>query len=173
MSLITRIPPGSALAVVGGIFQSAFGNPTVGEYDFTNYKVGGTRFNVAIPLGLKFNPSYLYFFHQLNFSMSIDEGTFLSAIKQGTAPTLTIRDSTSRRSIFHNPFRLFRYFENLAVDSFHLNSNANAELLADFQAELVQVADLVGITQIFAQVSFSIYEIKDLKFIDDYKKEVQ
>jgi hypothetical protein len=172
MSVLSTIPKGSKLVIVGGIFKAVFGNPTIGKYDFTNYKTGGNRFNVAVPLGLYMNPNYLYFFHQMNFSLSIDEADFLTAIEPATVPTMTIRDSTTRKNIFHAPFRLFRYFENAAVDSYHFNLNANAILNADFQAVLFQVPNIIGITDLYAQVSFSVYEIADESFIREYKREV-
>lgn len=172
MAIKSEIPKGSSLSIIGGVFKAVFNDPAAGKYDFTNYKVGGDRYNVAIPLGLKMQPQYLYFFSQMNFSLSIDEGTFLTAIDPGSVPSLTVRDSTSRKPIFHSPFRLFRYFENSAIDSYHYNLNANAELIGDFQCLLDQVADLVGESEIYAQVSMSVYEIREHKFIEQYKKEV-
>jgi hypothetical protein len=171
MALNTIIPQSSKLCIIGGVFKSTFGNPTVGMYDFTNYKVGGNRFNVAVDLGSALNPNYLYFFHQMNFSLSIDEGIYLRSINPATVPELSIRDSSNRKNIFHAPFRMFRYFENAAVDSFHFNLNSNAALIADFQAVLIQVAETVGVADIFAQVSFSLYEIKDNDYINNYKRE--
>lgn len=172
MPLRINIPNDSDLAVVGGVFKAVLNDPTVGKYDFTKYKVGGTRLNYGVELGLSFEPNYLYFFHQFNFSLTIDEGTFLTAITAGTVPLLSVKDSSTQKNIFHAPFRVFRYFENSAVDSFHYNLNKNAKLTADFQCVLDQVADLVGISDIYAQVSFSVYQIKDQKFIKAYKSEL-
>jgi hypothetical protein len=165
------IPQSSKLCIAGCVFKSSFGIPTVGKYDFTNYLVGGNRSNVAVDIGMAMNANYLYFFHQMNFSLSIDEGVFLRSIDPSKVPILSIRDSTDRKNIFHAPFRMFRYFENAAVDSFHYNSNADAFIIADFQSVLIQVAETVGVADIYAQVSFSIYEIKDNDFIQNYKRE--
>jgi hypothetical protein len=173
MSIQNTIPRSSKLYIAGGVFKATLNNPTIGKYDFTNLKVGGNRVNVSVPLGLAMNPNYLYFFHQMNFSLSIAESDFLQAIEAGSVPELAIKDNTNFRNIFHAPFRLFRYFENAAVDSFHLNLNANAVLIADFQSNLNLIASLVGITDIYAQVAFSIYEITENKYIKDYKREVQ
>jgi hypothetical protein len=167
----TIIPQGSKLCVVGGVFKAVFSNPTIGKYDFTNYKVGGNRFNVAVDLGLAMNPNYLYFFHQMNFSLSIAEEDYLQAIDPGTVPTLAVKDSTNRKNIFHSPFRMFRYFENAAIDSYHFNLNANSSLVADFQCVLDQIADLVGVDPIYAQISFSVYEIREETFINKYKRD--
>jgi hypothetical protein len=169
MPLENRVPKNSKLAIVGGIFKGVYGDPTTGKWDFTKYAVTGTRVNNAVDFGLKMRPHYLYFFHQMNFSLSIDEGDYLTAIDTGTVPVLTLRDSTSFKSIFNYPFRMFRYFENSAVDSYHYNLNANADLLGDFQCVLQQVANLLGVDTIFAQVSMSVYEISDEPFIDAYK----
>lgn len=171
MALDYKIPKSARLAIVGGVFKAVFNNPTVGKYDFTNYSPAGSRYNVAIPLGLNLNPNYLYFFHQMGFSLSCDEGTFLSAIEPGTVPELKVRDSTTNKSIFHAPFRLYRYFENAAVDQFHFNLNSNAVLIADFQAIIQTVPALVGTVDLYAQVSFSVYEITDTRYIMDYKRE--
>lgn len=170
MSIMLKIPRSSRLSLIGGIFKSVFGNPTIGKYDFTNYAEGGDRFNVAVPLGLAMNPKYLYFFHQLNFSLSIDEGTFLTAIAAATVPTLSVKDSTTNKILFGSPFRLFRYFEGNAIDSFHYNLNSKGIFIADFQCLLNQVADLVGIDTVLAQVSFSIYEITDIAYINEFLK---
>lgn len=166
------IPKGSKLCPVGGIFKAFLGSPLPGRYDFTDYlKTTGERYNVAVDLGLKMSPNYLYFFHQLNFSLSIDEGVFLSAIEPGTVPLFYFRDSQSRKPMFESPFRLFRYYEGNAVDKYYHNLNANNILFGDFQCILSQVADLTGIDTVYAQVSASVYEIADIEFINKYKKE--
>jgi hypothetical protein len=172
MPLSIKIPQGSQPVIVGGKFKAVFNDPTVAQYDFTNYKVGGTRYNVSIPLGLKFNPNYLYFFHQFNFSVNIDEATYLEAIDQDTVPLLAVKDSSTRKSIFYADFRLFRYFENSAIDSYHYSQNTDSELVADFACVLDQPGDLVGISEIYAQVSFSVYQIEDREFIMNYKNTV-
>jgi hypothetical protein len=171
MPLKSIIPRKSDLAIIGGVFKAVLNNPTIGKYDFTKYAVSGNRYNVAVDLGLKMNPSFLYFFHQLNFSLSIDEGVYLRAIDPGTVPELKIRDSTTNKMIFHAPFRLFRYFENGAADSFHFNMNLNSSLIADFQGLLIQTAELIGVPEIYAQCSFSVYEISDPGYIAEYKED--
>lgn len=172
MAINSKIPKGSKLAVVGGIFKAVLNSPLPGQYDFTDYlDTNGNRFNVAVDFGLSMSPNFLYFFHQLNFSLSIDEGTFLTAIKSGTVPTLVFRDSASRKAIFNFPIRLFRYFEGNAIDQYYHNLNANNKLFGDFQCVLSQVADLQGIDTIYSQVSASVYEVTDKKFIEEYKKE--
>lgn len=173
MSIQGNIPKSSKLYIAGGVFKATLNNPTIGKYDFTNLKLAGNRVNVSVPLGLSMNPNYLYFFHQMNFSLSIAESDFLQAIDSGSVPELAVKDSTNFRNIFHAPFRLFRYFENAAIDSFHLNLNGNARMIADFQCTLNLIASLVGITDIYAQIAFSIYEITENKFIKDYKRETQ
>jgi hypothetical protein len=122
-------------------------------------------------MGLQMSPNYLYFFHQLNFSLSIDEGTFLSAIQSGTVTTLVFRDSISRKAVFDFPIRLFRYYEGNAIDKYYHNFNANNFLYGDFQCLLSQTSDLQGIDTIYAQVSASVYEITNEKFIKEYKRE--
>lgn len=170
MPLNNKIPQNSKLAIIGGVFKGVLGSPSPGKYDFINYSVAGVLQNNAVELGLRMRPNFLYFFHQIQFSMSIPEGDFLAAIDPGTVPTLTVRESTTRNNIFYAPFRLFRYFENGAADSFHFNLNENASIIADFQAVLSQTAALIGIDTVYAQVSFSVYEITDKKFIEEFKK---
>jgi hypothetical protein len=164
------IPRSSRLFLIGGTFKAVLNDPTIGKYDFTNYKVGGDRVNVAVPLGLAMVPKYLYFFNKINFSLSIDEGTFLTAIEAGTVPTLSVKDSSTNKIIFGSPFRLFRYFDGNDIDSFHYNLNSKGSFIADFQCLLSQVADLVGIQTILAQVSFSVYEIIDIEYINNFLK---
>jgi hypothetical protein len=171
VSIKTIIPASSKLYIAGGVFVSSLNNPTIGFYDFTNRLTAGNRDNVAVALGMAMSPNYLYYFHQMNFSLSIDESAFLAAIKAGTNPELKIKDSSNQSALFPRPFRLFRYYENAALDSFHLNTNQNASMIADFQGLLAQTADLVGITDIYAQVSFSVYEITSQAFIKKYKAE--
>jgi hypothetical protein len=62
--------------------------------------------------------------------------------------------------------------ENQAIDSYHLNQNNLSEFVADFQAILIMVPDLVGISNLYAQVSFDVYEITDNDFIMDYKRQI-
>lgn len=165
MALVSLIPRETTLNVIGGEFLANFGAPTPAKYDFTNYVVAGVRYNSMVPLGLKLRPNYLYFFHQMDFSLSIDESVFLRAIDPAVTPTMTIRDAPARRAIFNAPFRLFRYFENKAVDFFYQNLNSNATVEADFECVLTQPAELVGIGTVYAQVSFTVYEITNDKFI--------
>jgi hypothetical protein len=171
MSLNSNIPKKSHLSVVGGLFKAVLNAPTPGKYDFTNYAPALARYNVAIDLGLAMNPNFLYFFHEMSFSLSMGEDVYLSAIDAGTVPTLTVRDSSTSKNIFHAPFRLFRYFENASVDSFHFNASERARIIADFQAVLIQPAPLVGVSDIYAQASFMVYEITDPDFIASYKRE--
>jgi hypothetical protein len=171
MGISSLIPKSAKLSVIGGIFSADLGNPNAGEYDFIQLGITGGRTNVTVPLGMSMSPSYLYFFHKMNFSLSIDESVFLQAIKPGTIPELTIRDSSNGKDLFYAPMRLFRYLENQAIDSFHFNLNSNASFIGDFQAVLVQVADLVGVQTIYAQVSLDVYEITDSKYIEIYKRE--
>jgi hypothetical protein len=169
MSIRSIIPKASHLSVIGGKFHAVFGTPTVGKYDFTNYSVSGTRQNVSVDLGIRMYPGYLYFFHTMNFSLTTDEGIYLESIDTDKKPIVIVKDSTTNKNIFHAPFQMFRYYENASVDSFHFNMNANSRIVADFQAILNQVASLVGVTDIFAQLSFMLYEITDPDFITEYK----
>jgi hypothetical protein len=172
MSISSKIPRGSKLCIVGGVFKATFSTPTISVYDFTNLlSSGGNRVNLGVPLGLNMSPNYLYFIHKMYFSMSIEEGIFLASLGSTGLPTLYVKDSTSFKSLFHFPFRMLKYFDGADIDSFHLQGNGNANLIADFQGKLNQVEDTVGVDNIYAQVSFSVYEITDQKYIQDYKKE--
>ena len=171
MAINSKIPRSGKLSVIGGLFSADLGNPNAGEYDFIQLGIAGGRQNTLVKLGLAMQPNYLYFFHKMNFSMSIPEGVFLQAIKPSTIPVLTVRDSTNIKNLFYAPIRLFRYLENQAIDSYVFNLNSTAEFIADFQAVLIQVADLVGVQTIYAQVSFDVYEITDSGYIEGYKKE--
>ena len=173
MSLRFEIPKSSECAVIGGIFQASFNAPTIGYYDFTNYPTIATKSNVAVDLGLAMNANYLYYFHQFNFSLSCDEGTFLQAIAPGTFPEFKLRDSITRKMLYHHTFRLIRYYSNAAIDFFYYNLNNNSKMIGDFQGLFIQPASLVGVTNLYAQVSFTVYEITDVKFIMEHKKDVQ
>lgn len=172
MSLKFEIPKSSECAVIGGIFKATFNAPTIGYYDFTNYPTVITKSNNAVSLGLDMNPNYLYYFHQFNFSISTDESIFLSAIAPGTFPEFKIRDSITKKQLFHHTFRLIKYYSNAAIDFFYYNLNSNTSMVGDFQALLTQPASLVGISALYAQISFTVYEITDVKFIQDMKKEI-
>ena len=166
MPLENTIPKKSDLAVVGSIFHAVLNNPMIGSYDFTQYAPAGTRLNVAVDTGLTLNPNFLYFYHQMNFSLSIEEGVFLRTIHPATVPELTLRDSSTMKNIFHAPFRMIKYFQNAAIDAFHLNLNKSSRLIADFSCVIDQsVPELVGVTDIYAQLSLSVYEITDRNFI--------
>jgi hypothetical protein len=169
MPLQATIPKKSDLAVVGSIFHAVLNNPVIGGYDFTNYAPAGTRVNVAVDTGLQLNPNFLYFYHQMNFSLSIEEGVFLRVIHPATVPELTLRDSSSMKNIFHAPFRMIKYFQNTAIDTFKLNLNTASRLIADFNCLLDQsVPELVGVNDIYAQVSLSVYEITDRDYINQF-----
>jgi hypothetical protein len=147
------------------------GTPTPGLYDFTNFKnADGGKFNFAVDFGLNMSPNYLYFFHQLNFSMSIEEGAYLNAIEPDTVPILKVKDSSSNTPLIHYPLRMFRFFESTAIDCFYKNANTNARITGEFQCRLQDTADLVGLDDIYAQVSISVYEITDNDYIAKYSK---
>lgn len=165
MALNSEIPKNSRLAIIGGKFKAVLNNPTIGKYDFINYRVGGDRYNARVDLGLDMNPEYLYFFNQLNFSLSMADDVYLKSIDASNIPEISIKDSSSSKNIFSHPFRLFRYFENSDIDFYHLNANKNSRIIADFQCVLIQVPELVGISDVYAQVAMSVYEISDHNFI--------
>lgn len=170
MALTSFVPRDAGLNIIGGSFIANFGLPTPGKYDFTNYVNGaGVKVNAQVELGLYLRPNYLYFFHQLNFSLSIDSGVYLRAIDPGSTPKLIIKED-SNRSIFNAPIKLFKYFDNSAVDFYYKNLKSKAKVLADFDCILIQVPELVGIGTIYGQISLTVYEIMNETFIRQYER---
>jgi hypothetical protein len=171
------IPKSSRLSLVGGIFKATFNAPTIGKYDFTNLKnAGGNFVNRGVPLGLVLNPTSIYFVNKLSFSMSIDEGVFLSSIDTttpDTIPNVNFRPPPENINIYNYPLRLLNYFDNRDIDSFFIVSNAKDILAADFRAVLNQTADLVGIGTVYAQVSICIYEINDYDFKSQFTSSIK
>lgn len=174
MAIIKNIPDGSRLMIVGGVFSADFNVPTVGRYDFTESKnAGGDYRNRKVSLGIELNPGALYYADKLSFNCNISESDFLETIdlsSEENIPKFYMRTSVDLKSVYAYSARIFKFYENFEIGQYFFNSNVKNYLLADFSAKLKQNANLVGVGTISAQLSMSIYEIVDTKFIGEWRK---
>ena len=173
MSIVKKIPDGSRLMIVGGVFSADFNVPTIGRYNFTDAQNGSSNFrNRGVDLGIELVPGSLYYADKLSFSANVAESDFLESIDltdNENIPRFYMRTSGDLKSVYAYSSRVFKYYENFEIGQFFFNSNVKNNLLADFSAKLKQNANMVGVGTLFAQLSMSIYEIYDTDFIKEWR----
>lgn len=173
MAIVKKIPDGSRLMIVGGVFSADFNNPTIGRYDFTeSLTAGGDYRNRKVNLGIELNPGSLYYADKLSFNCNIAESDFLETIdlsSQENIPKFYMRTSVDLKSVYAYSSRIFKFYENFEIGQYFFNSNVKNYLLADFGAKFKQNANMVGVATMFAQLSMSIYEIVDTDFIGEWR----
>jgi len=161
------IPKNSKPFTTSNIFSAVFNVPTAGGYDFTNVTA-----NKAQHVFQMVNTS-IYFIRSISFSATIPEGDFLSAIdisSKDNFPAWRLRFNSDRTIVHPYPFPVVQYFDDTDFSTFIWSQQAADFVDMDFLGLLTQTSDLVGISEIRAQVSIVVYEITDNNFLKAYRE---
>jgi len=159
MSIIVQLPPGTQFYQPLARFTADFNSPLVGGYDWD--VAANTDQNL-----MEIRKNHLYLVERYSFSATINEGVFLAAVL--TVPTVGVRIPTESNRLIHpNPIPLVNYIDGLET-MMYAYSDQDQYLTATFRGQLSQTADLVGISEVTAQVQFNIYEIKNGAWIENF-----
>jgi len=160
------IPKNSKPFTTSNIFTAQFNVPTLGKYDFT--ATPGNRGQTVF----RMVNSSVYFIASLSFSATTPEGDFLSAIDISAAanfPQWRLRFNSDQTILHPYPFPVVTYFDDRQFQTFVSSQQSEDILLMDFSGVLNQIAALVGVGEIRAQVSTLVYEIIDNNWIKPYR----
>lgn len=162
MSIINRIPPRGLPFETSNRFSSTFNVPTLGRYDFD---IAANQNQLVATL----NPNNVYYIDRVSFSASIDEGVFLEAVD--TLPTARLRWSLSKNvGVFPQPLPAINYRDGLEYAFWFWSPKQGNNLLISTEGTLTQPPPIVGLTNVFLQLSFVIYEVGDSETVTTIKK---
>lgn len=167
--IVAQLPPYTQVMHPVYRFAANFNNPTVNKYDFTNGN--NTRINLLPVKG-----DMLYLFYKRSFSGSMDEGVFLEAINQvAGVPTtkfhITVPSQTNR-VITRGKIALANYEDN--ADTFYFAYTERDDTLQiTFEGILDQPIELIGKATIYTQLQFSVYEIRNVDWINNFLAETK
>lgn len=146
-------------------FRADFNTPP-GQYGFQGSAAAVAQNTRALVLEME--PEYVYFIDRLSFSASIDEGVYLRAFDPGDRPEIRLFLRERSPAIFPRPFPAINYKDNLELNFWFYNLDANNALLATMSGTLNQPAELVGVDTVFAQLSLVVYQIEQTEEIVNY-----
>lgn len=161
MSLSDILPEDSRPIKTDNSFIATFNNPTVNQYD---WDVPANK-NVFM---LELRPYCIYLLDRVNFNLDIDQGAF----HQGISTTLNakVKYGTKQEMVFASPIPFLNYLTNFSIRQFAGGTGNRSETLTlDFDGVLNQVAAMNQAATITAYISWSIYQIKDTKWVKAYQ----
>lgn len=154
MAINARIPSDARVRYPVARFRGLF---NAGQYNFND----PINENVNI---LEVNRQSIYLIERINFSATIDEGIWLSS-QRGVEDYPNFRldfEKSLSQSIYPEPVRALNYLDN-AEQLIYFNSAKDGDILRlTFRGIIDQVAETVGLESIFAQVSFTLYQIDNV-----------
>lgn len=141
-------------------FTANFNNPA-GQYGFT--QVAGNQGQIVINT----RPDTYYLIDKLSFSASIPETVFFSSLGAGAIqPEFRLRFlKASNTPAYPFPFPGINYKDNMDFSFWFHSAKQNDQLLIDMTGVINQVPATVGIAQIFAQLSYVIYQENNLNVV--------
>lgn len=161
MSIPKWIPDSSKFIQTVNRFTGTFNNPTPGVYDFTNNAANDDQ--IVLPLV----NNQIYFLEKINFGATVPEGDFLLSI--ATLPQMILKYQRTGEVVFQKPFNPVNYIDNQELITWIHSNKGQEVLIMSFTGVLNQIAAFVGITNIVAQVTLNIYEIKDTDFKEKWR----
>ncbi len=157
MTLI--IPRNSIFRPVVNTFLATFNSPTPGKYDW------GVAANVDQAV-MTLAGHNLYYLALMNFSATVDEGSFLQNIS--TAPRVQFRSGQNKSALFGGSYPLAKYLINNSIGAFFSSPQKSDTLTATFTGVLNQDATLISFPTITAVLAMNVFEITDQDFISEY-----
>jgi hypothetical protein len=170
MSIIKTIPKTSIFKQSTVRFVAPFNDPSaLGAYTF------GLAPNQGQVIVDNLGHTSVYMIERYNFSASMAEETYLSALNAGVAvvPSMILKKRNDQSVVYENPIPLVKYTENQESIAYFKTRQDGDALLVDIAGILNQVTALVGIAAIQCQVSFTIYRVTDNKWIQRYNAATQ
>lgn len=156
MSIIERIPTnpnGSRVRYPVKRFSAPF---ALGQYDFA--QAGNT--DVVLT---KLQANSIYCIERINFFAQVAEGVWLESMDtEVNFPAFRLHyQNDDSNSIYPEPVRCVNYLDNAEQLIFFWSTREEENLLITFSGIVNQVAGMVGIDPLLAEVNFTMYQITD------------
>lgn len=161
MSVIYRIPHKSRYIQTSNIFSTTFGAITPGVYDFSN---DSTCQNVQ---SLRLATGSIFLIDRISAGGNIGEELFLEAID--SFPLLTVRRSLANLAEYQLPIPIVQYFDNTDASAWIRTDKKNDWMTLTLSGVFRQLPAMVGLSELKIQISFSIYEITDAAFVQQFR----
>lgn len=160
MSIISKIPDDSRARYPVALFESSILD-AAGDYNFENAG------NTDVELMDDVTPGAVYLIERINFFGNAIEGDWLEGMKTKVDfPRVSVRFSrVGGASIFADPFRGVNYVDNAESLIYFRTSQKGDTLVTSMFGKIAQVAGMVGKATLRAEINFSIYEIRNQKWI--------
>jgi len=158
--IIKTIPKGSNYLQFVNRFVATFNVPTLGKYNFA------TAANTGQVI-LDLSEYSVYLIQNINFSATVPEGDFLTAIN--TVPTATIKRQVDGQVIYQKPLPLVSYLKSNEAIAYVWSKRKGDRLIVDFAGLLNQPAPLVGLASVTAQLQLDIYQITDENWLQAFR----
>lgn len=160
MAIIERIPV-NPNAVRVRYPVKRFSAPLVaGQYDF------GIAANTDVNL-FRLQANSVYLIERINFFAQAAEADWLESMDtEANFPRFTLHyEFDNANSQFPEPVRCVNYIDNAEQLVFFRNTREQENLLISFAGVVNQVAGMVGLDPLLAEVNFTIYQVTDEAWI--------
>lgn len=134
-----------------------------GQYSFN--QVGNTRVTL-----MRLQSNSLYLLSAFSFFANVSESDWLASMdtkENFPACQLSFKNGTSP-SIYPDPLRCVNYVDNADQLIYFLSGRSEDILEITFSGIVNQVAGMVGVDPLLAEVNLNIYQITDQEFIKKY-----
>ena len=162
MSIIARIPGNALVREPFARFDGPY-NPAIGGYDYN--QAANTDVDI-----LQLNAGSLYVIALISFYAATDAGNWLTGVQGSTSiPEIRFRyKNSSATTLFPEPIKLANYRIAEERTIFFLPSAGADALQITMAGYIDQPAALVGVPSLAAQANFTIYEISNTAYIDQF-----
>lgn len=150
MSIIQRLTPWSTPFETVNRFSATFNAEGTGKY---NFGFDATQQGQTV---LALRDNYVYLIDRVSFSCTTPEGTYLEAIEQ--MPGFRLKFLHGDLVAFPNAIPGVKYHDAMEFSWWFYADKRSDQLIVDMEGILDQVAGLVGVEVLYAQLSLVIYQ---------------
>lgn len=163
MSIIERIPLNENASRVRFPVLRFSAPFAAGQYDF------GQAANQNVKM-MALQPNSLYLLTAVSFSANVKESDWLESMDtQANFPNFRLhKEFDSSSSIYPEPIQCVDYMDGAEQLVYFRTLREADNLLISFNGIINQVAGMVGVTPVLAQVNFGMYQITDMRFVEKY-----
>lgn len=163
MSIVLTIPVSSQCFLTANIFSAAWNVITPGRYDFTQTPGNQNQTILAI------QPRSIYFIDRVSFSANCPENLFQDAIDPTLSlPQIQLRKTRDGQQTYPRKQPFIKFFEGLELNQFFESRQADDILTGSMEAVMTQPAGLIGKDPLQFYVQFTIYQISDQSWLQNF-----
>lgn len=157
------------MSVINQVTWKSLPIPTYNRFSATYNALGAGQYNFdANPANVgqhvtRIDPAYTYLIAAVSYSASISEGVYLKSLTNTTdeRPRATLKFERGNAPVYPFPIPCINFYDDLEWQFFFLSPKGRDNLIVDFQGVLNQVSETVGVSEIFTQLSLTIYQEND------------